>query len=146
MDTQRLEKIGLKTASSKIKELRELKRKMTIAYEHFRYVKQDKIDAFNEKLRKETLKEDKNTYYYKRLDFISLDNYTEVPPEEVLTKIEQAQDLGCFDTFEIAKIVDRVEVKDPIVFGIIKGCPDRFFVGQWDNDVKIEDILKESEG
>ena len=146
MNTERLEKLGLKTASSKVKEMREMKRKMTIAYEHYRFVKQEKIDAFNKKLEEETRKENKNQYSYKCLTFISLETYIEVPPEFVLDKIEEAIERGCFDTFEIAKIQDMVVQKDPIVFGRINGCPDRFFIGQWDDDVSIEDILKENEG
>ncbi len=144
--TDRLDKIGLKTASSKIKELKELRRKMTIAYEHFRFVTPEKIIAFNDKLRKQTEKNDKYYITYDRLNFISLSNYEEVPPIDILDKIEQAQEIGCFDTFEIAKIESVKETKDPIVFGIVNGCPDKFFVAQWMDDVKIEDILKENEG
>lgn len=142
----KLEKVGLKAASNRIKELKEYRRKMTIAYEHFRYLEQDKIDAFNKKLREESIKEDKNSRTYKCLKFIPLGEYEEVPPMEVLDKLEAAQDLGCFDTFEIAKIQDIKEVKDPMVFGRIYGCPDCFFISQWDDDVRIEDILKENEG
>jgi hypothetical protein len=47
----------------------------------------------------------------------------------------------CFDSFEIAKIQWKREIKDPILFGRIDGCPDRFYVSQWDDDVRIEDIL-----
>lgn len=145
-EIEKLEAVGMKAAANKIKELKELKRKMAIAYEHFRYVKQEKIDDFNKKLEAETRKENPNTYTYKSLVFIPIDIYEEVPPIEVLEKIEEAQKLGCFDSFEIAKIQDVVHVKDPIIFGRIKKCPDRFFIAQWDLDVKIEDILMEGEG
>ena len=144
--TDRLDKIGLKTASSKIKELTELRRKMSIAYEHFRFVTPDKINAFNEKLMKQTEKNEQRYRTYDRLNFINLGSYEEVPPLDVLDKIEQAQEIGCFDTFEIAKIESVKETKDPIVFGIVNGCPDKFFVAQWMDDIKIEDILKENEG
>jgi len=143
---EKLSKLGFKKASNKITELKDLKRKSTIAYEHFRYVTQAKIDAFNEKLKKESMQEDARAYHYKCLKFISLADYPEVPPMDVLDKLEAAQELGCFDTFEIAKIDDVVEVKDPIVFGRINKCPDRFFIGQWDDDVKIEQILNANEG
>ena len=33
------------------------------------------------------------------------------------------------------------EIKDPIVFGVINGCPDKFFISQWDDDIKIDDIF-----
>ena len=143
---KKLEKLGFKNASRIVKEKLELKRKMMIAYEHFRYVTQERIDAFNQALRAESMQENKQYYQYKVLGFIPLEAYSEVPPVDVLDKVEQAIEKGCFDTFEIAKIQDVKEVKDPIVFGRINGCTDRFFIAQWDDDVKIEDILKESEG
>lgn len=142
----RLKQIGLLAASKRITDLKELKRKMAIAYEHFRYVRPEKIEKFNQKLREETMIERGDTYQYKQLVFIELGQYTEVPPLNVLDDIEKAQNLNCFDSFEVAKIQDVVEVKDPIVFGRIKDCPDRFFVSQWDDDVKIEQILNENEG
>lgn len=145
-ELDKLQKLGFKKAVNKVQELKELKRKMVIAYEHFRYVKPEKIDAFNEKLEAETTKEDKYRTTYKKLNFIGLDDYEEVPPLDVLNKMEEAQALGCFDYFEIAKIQDVVVVKDPIVFGRINKCPDRFFVAQWDDDVSISDLLKENEG
>lgn len=143
---ERLKKLGFESVSNKITELKELKRKTMIAYEHFRYVTQEKIDVFNAKLKQETLTEDNRAYYYKYLNFIPLAQYSEIPPLNVLDKIEETQNMKCFDYFEIAKIQDKVEVKDPIVFGRINQCPDRFFVAQWDSDVAIEDILQANEG
>jgi hypothetical protein len=35
---------------------------------------------------------------------------------------------------------------DPIIFGRIKGSNNRYFVAQWDDDVKIEQILRADEG
>lgn len=147
MTTQeKLEKLGFTTASNKIKEVAELKRKMVIAYEHFRYVKPDKFQMFEAKLRAETMQETHNERRYKTLAFIPIEKYSEIPPVDVLEKLEKAQEMNCFDYFEVAKIEARVEVKDPIIFGCIKGCPDKFYVAQWDDDVKIQDILKENEG
>ena len=143
---ERLEKLGLTTVGKNIKVLKEMKRKMIIAYEHFRCVPKEKIKNFNKKLRDETLLERGNETRYKQLVFIPLEKYTEVPPMNVLNDLEAAQEIGCFDSYEIAKIEDIVEVKDPIVFGRIAGCTDRFFVSQWDDDVKIDDILKKNEG
>ncbi len=136
----------MKSASDKVKKIREMKRKMTIAYEHYRFVKQDKIDAFNKKLEAESKKDYSNYYTVKTLLFTPLENYSEVPPEAVLDKIEEAIERNCFDTFEVAQVKEVTVQKDPIVFGRINDCPDRFFVAQWDDDVSIEDILKENEG
>ena len=146
IDIEKLEKLGFKKAVERVNTKKELHRKLTIAYEHFRFVRPEKITAFNDKLKAETQKEDKAAYYFKELCFLKLDEYEECPPDEVLVKIEEAVNKKCFDTFEIAKIKDRVVSKDPIVFGRINGCEDKFFIAQWDDDVKIEDILKENEG
>lgn len=135
----RLEKLGLGKASSNIKLLAVKQRKMAIAYEHYRYVRQEKINAFNAKLR------GKATQFqeYKTLSFTAACDYPEVPPTHVLDNLQAAIDRQCFDSFEVAHIVN---VPDPIMFGRIAECPDRFFIDQWDDDVKIEDILKPNEG
>lgn len=140
----RLEKLGFKTASTKVKELSVKQRKMAIAYEHYRFVRPEKIQAFNDKL----MRESRRGGSYKTLAFTPVESYQEVPPADVLDKMEVAMEMKCgemkvFDNFEVAHIVN---VKDPILFGRINGCPDRFFIGQWDDDVKIEDILKPNEG
>lgn len=140
---ERLEKLGLKAASKRVTELRERKRKLAIAYEHHRFVRQEKIDAFNAKLKKESIQKSGE---YKMLSFMALEQYEQAPPESVLDALETAIGRNCFDSFEVAHIVTKVPTPDPILFGRIKACPDRFFIGQWDDDVKIEDILAANEG
>lgn len=61
----------------------------------------------------------------------------------VLDSLEVAMGRKCFDSFMVAHIID---VEDPILFGYINGCSDHFFIDQWDEDVKIQDILKDNEG
>ena len=114
---------------------------MKIAYEKYLFIPPGTIAKFNEKLRKDTLREDKRAMTYKRLVFIPLAHYGQLPPENVLDALEQAQEDKCFDGFEVAKIEWINEVKDPILFGVIEGCPDKFFISQWDDDVSIEDLL-----
>jgi len=135
----RLERLGFTAAGAKVKELSLRKRKMAIAYEHYRFVRPEKIAAFNEKLMRDTRKGGD----YKTLAFTPVGQYAEVPPANVLDSLETAQGRQCFDTFEVAHIIN---VKDPILFGRINGCSDRFFIDQWDDDVRIEDILKPNEG
>ena len=137
---QKLKKLGFKKASEDLKQKKELQRKLSIAYEHFRYVRKEKIEAFNRKLERERT----DGFFFKRLIFTSLGNYATIPPQNVLVELEKAQKIGCFDDFEIAQI-ERVK-EDPILFGRVKGCSDRFFISQWDDDVKIEDILGADEG
>jgi len=139
-----LEKMGFTLAASKIKTLKEKRKKLMIAYENYRYVRQEKIDAFNAKLKKETLKgREPYDATWKELSFTSPAYYESAPPKSVLESMQTAVERKCFDKFEIAYIRD---VKDPILFGRIEGCSDRFFIDQWDDDVKISDILKENEG
>jgi hypothetical protein len=139
---ERLEKAGFKMASKRITELRERKRKLALAYEHFRFVREEKIRAFNEKLRKKT----QDGYKFQTLTFTPIGDYQETPPDHVLDALESAMEKKCFDDFEIAHIVTVEKLPDPILFGRIKSCPDRFYIAQWDNDVKIEDILANNEG
>ena len=128
-----LSKVGMTAAAEKVKRMRTARSKMAVAYEHYRYVKPEKLQAFQAKLAQQS----------KRLEFIPLEKYEKVPPENVLKDLEKAIEVGCFDKFEVAEI-RRVE--DPLLFGVINGCHDMFFISQWDEDVKISDILKENEG
>lgn len=140
----RLEKLGFKRAATNLKITRERKRKLMLAYEHYRFVRQENVNRFNEKLKDRTLE---GSYPYsatwQTLAFCPVGNYGKIPPQEALSAMEAAVERKCFDTFEVAYIDN---VKDPILFGRVEGCPDRFFVAQWDDDVKIEDLLKENEG
>lgn len=135
--SEELKKLGFTTAVKKI----DIAQRMKIAYGKYGFVTQEKINIFNDNLRKETLKEDHMSRTYKKLVFIPVKEYPEVPPPHVLRNLKEAVDDGCFDSFEIAKIQWIKEIKDPILFGRVEGCPDRFFIAQWDDDVKIEDIL-----
>jgi len=135
-----LASLGFTAASNNLKNLAIKKRKLAIAYEHFRFVRQEKITAFNDKLRQQRSDPFGS---WNALCFTPIEAYTEIPPDHVLTSLVEAKKFECFDSFEIAHIV---KVKDPILFGCIKDCSDRFFIDQWDDDVKIEDILMPNEG
>lgn len=133
----KLEKLGFTTAVANMEKARKLK----IAYSKYLFVTQDKINLFNEKLKKETLQEDSKAYRYKQLMFTPIENYPLVPPTSVLDALEKAKADKCFDEFEIAKIDWKEEIKDPILFARVNSCSDRFFISQWDDDVKFEDII-----
>jgi hypothetical protein len=143
IEIEKLQKLGLKKAAEKIEKTREFIRKTEIAYKCFRHLTPAKIEKFNELLRKETFKEDKDAYYYKHLNFESWEEYDAVPPESVLSRMEQAIEKDCFDKFEVCTIVQEKKLKDPIVFGVIDNCPDKFFISQWDDDISIDEILAE---
>lgn len=147
--SETLERLGFKEAAGKLREQTDRKRKLAIAYENYRYVREEKIAEFNVRLKKETITgrgpyESKSLLAsWSTLAFTAIEAYEEVPPTHVLEKLGEAQERKCFDSFEIASIR---QVKDPILFGRIANCPDRFFIDQWDEDVRIEDILKANEG
>ena len=132
-----LEELGFKTAFKKL----DSAKKMAFAFSKYLFVTQDKINIFNEKLRVDTMKEDKTARSYKRLAMIPVEQYNEIPPDFVLKAMSNAKADNCFDEFVVAKIEWFKEVKDPILFGKINGCTDYFFISQWDDDVKFEDIL-----
>lgn len=142
MESALLKELGFTKAASVLDEKKERARKMMIAYENYKFVTPEIFDRFNRELKAKTQK----GYQFDRLAFSNIKDYQEVPPQHVLDKVKEAMGRGCFDTFEVAK-VETVEVRpDPIIFGKINGCQDSFFIDQWDNDVKIEDILRENEG
>lgn len=139
-----LERLGFKKAATQVKTTRDRKRKLMLAYEHYRFVRQENIDKFNAELKKKTIKgKEPYSASWQTLDFTPVESYDKIPPADVLALMETAVERKCFDKYEVAYIRD---VKDPLLFGRIEGCTDRFFIGQWDDDVKIEDILKDNEG
>lgn len=139
-----LEELGFTQAASGLKLKRELARKMRLAFEHFRVVTPEHIKRFNEELHNRSY--DKHTYTYQRLKFTLIAQYGEIPPAPALESLREAKRIGCFDRFEVATIESVTVVPDPVLFGCIDGCDNKYFIAQWDDDVKIEDILRPNEG
>jgi hypothetical protein len=181
---ERLEKLGLMKVSKKVA----ITKKVSQAYEFYRYVKPEIFDQFNLQMKFKTLKilnacpkcygkgkeelfynddpkvieemivkaqtselsadqcnycqrTGAETQVYDKLRFTKLEDSDKLPPEPCLYQLEVAVNRGCFDYFEVADIETIQERPDPIIFGCIKGCKDKFFVTQWDTDVDINDIL-----
>ena len=143
-----LRELGLTEAANEMKRQRELARKLRIAFEHFRVVTPEQLMRFEGELRGKVSREAllSGRYSYQALKFTALEAYPNVPPGEVLQKIREAKTHGCFDRFEVLTLETVEVIPDPVVFGIIFGCDNKYFVAQWDDDVKIEDILREDEG
>lgn len=141
----RLGTLGFTRAAADLGSILKMKRNLALAYELYRYVTPEKVALFNEKLKKKTGKNMDNAWSmtYQMLDFTPIANYEKVPPEDVLVKLEEAQAHKCFDSFEVGYIRN---VEDPLLFGRIEKCPNRFFIAQWDTDVSIDDLLKANEG
>lgn len=147
----KLKTLGFTRAATEVERQRALQKKLELAYEHYRFVTPENIQKFQDKLKEESTEDIGGNQWvmitqHKRLKFTAVKEYPAVPPTEVLDALETAQNLRCFDTFEIASIEWVKHVPDPILFGRIKGCADRFYIAQWDDDVKIEDILQGDEG
>ena len=148
--TERLVRMGLTAAAEAVEKKRVLFAKLDIAYAEYRFVEPEKIEKFNATLYGKTFNKTGGTFgsgSYQILTFTPLAVYPAVPPAEVLEALEGAIQHGCFDRFEVAQITEHsVPKPDPLLFGIVDGCPDRFFIAQWDDDVKIEDLLQGDEG
>jgi hypothetical protein len=142
-----LRELGLNAAADKMKRARELAGKLRIAFEHFRVVTPEQFARFKEELWNQ--RESNQLTYglsYKTPKLTALEAYPEVPPAKVLEEIRAAKELKCFDRFEVLTLQSVEVVPDPVIFGIIEGCDNKYFVAQWDDDVKIEQILREDEG
>jgi hypothetical protein len=142
--------LGFTAAAANVRVNREMARKMRIAFEHFRVVSPENMAKFESELYERTHKRSSLSYTasYQRCQFTPISQYRQVPPKEVLEKVREAMALGCFDGFEVLTIenVEAQRIPDPIIFGRIMGTQNRYFVAQWDDDVKIEDILRPDEG
>ena len=143
-----LRELGLTEAANKLKHQREMARKLRTAFEHFRVVTPEQLSRFQAELMDKSVKSLSayGAYSYQALKFTALEAYPNVPPGEVLEKIREAKKHECFDRFEVLTLETVEVVPDPVVFGIINGCDNKYFVAQWDDDVRIEDILRADEG
>ena len=145
--TSLAEAAGFTNAAKVAHEEADVISRLARAYEHYRYVSNEKITAFKNRLRASTLNyNDPYRLTYDTLKFESAESYKSMPPANVLEAVKAAKATGIFDTFEVASIETVRVVVDPIVFGCIEGCTDKFFIAQWGEDVKISDLLGENEG
>jgi hypothetical protein len=159
------EDAGFVKAAADLRMKAERGRKLAIAYEHFKIVPQEKITSFNEKLKEKTRRPldseqakrlelqkvphhptrwEGATVIHDELTLVKMADYPGLPPSEVLGKVKEAKSLNCFDRFEVAEVSPVstvVKLPDPIVFGLVDGCTDRFFIAEWGQDVKVSDLI-----
>lgn len=146
-----LRELGFTKAADQVQKDRDMARKLRIAFEHFRVVEPSHLERFQSDLKTKTTKSDGSNQWgtittYDKLVFTPISDYKTVPPKEALDELRKARSHECFDSFEVATIKSVRVVPDPIIFGVINGCQNKYYVCQWDNDVKIEDILRADEG
>lgn len=133
--------------------------RMVQAYEFYRVVKQDAVDAFNAKLKAKTSRpltpeDPQYRYGYEsticdQLKLEPLAGYPGVPPADVFAAVKEAKERKIFDSFEVASVqpvATHVKLPDPIVFGRIEGCTDRFYIAEWGTDVNIVDLIGKNGG
>lgn len=137
----RLQALGLTNAARRLSTAKSLSEKCKVAYTHYRFIEPEQIQVFQEKL-----KQERKGNAYKKLIFTDLEKYPHVPPDHALDALEIAKGLQCFDSFAVAHVEYVEPVPDPLLLAKIDGCPDYFFLAQWDDDVKIEDILQADQG
>jgi hypothetical protein len=124
-----LKSLGMDKVAEKVLRKQDGKNKLLAALNDYRYATSEDLDDFNKEMRQ----------YSKELVVVKIKDYERIPPDDVLAELKAAQAKECFDTFHIAYIR---KVKDPILFGKINDFPNLFFfVAQWGDDVKIEDII-----
>lgn len=143
-----LRELGLTAAAEQVKTKTDMAHKLRIAFEHHQVVHPADFNAFNDRLLRETRKMVGYTTTYKQLVETPLEGYREVPPPDVLTKLREAKKLECFDAYTVASVEDQshTRVPDPILFGKVTGSNLRFVIAQWDDDVRVEDIIGKEEG
>jgi hypothetical protein len=136
MTTQELKELGLTAAAKQLSAREEAAAKWAEAYARYGFVTPEQIDAFRDLCYREVMNGARKT-----LKIVGLADYPNVPPADVLAKLKEATESKLFDRFEVASIDWVVPVPDPILFGRIDGCPDSFFIAQWGEDVKVEELL-----
>ncbi len=73
---------------------------------------------------------------------VKIADYPGVPPNDVLDKLEEAQNKQAFDYYTIASVETKVvDIKDPLLFGRYEGDTNRYFLAQWGSDVSLDDVI-----
>ena len=68
-----------------------------------------------------------------------IEDYKGVPPSGVLQTLKKHKSRNIFDKFTVAEVNSVV---DPLLLGRIKGVHGkRFFIAQWGDDIKLDDII-----
>lgn len=138
---------GFKKAGEKAQEDYALAKKLLLAYADYQIVTKKNFDDFNKALKAKTHRSlDRYTQVWKEVKLQRIENYEQLPPVEVLELVAAAKKTELFDKFEVAYIANTHYHRDPdpIVFGSINGCSDLFFIAQWGDDMKLTDLLGET--
>jgi len=151
MDLELAEKAGFTRAVQAAKDVQDRRKRLAIAFEHFRYVTLEDIETFQNQLRESTFTNNGTAYprlveTFDVLALVLIEDYHGLPPEAVVKEVARVKDMGVFDAMEVAYVQTKRVDRDPIIFGTITGCPHRFYVAEWGDDVSINDILGKHDG
>ena len=138
---QQLAQLGLSEAVSQLQRREEACEKWALAYAHYKFVTPEQVQVFRDKCTQEYRTSERGYRVEKRLVFTPIKDYPSVPPTEALTALQEAQARKVFDGFEIAHIEWQEIIPDPILFGCITGCPDKFVIAEWGTDVSYADLV-----
>lgn len=144
--------LGFTAGATQAEANRDRARRMYLAYTSYEIVEPGHIDAFKGRLKERSYKTTGERgvnlrEYFDTLVFEAPESYkgtgdsTGLPPKEALDAFQAARDAKVFDTFEVARVESVQVYKDPILFGRIEGCLDRFFIAQWGDDVSLQDLI-----
>lgn len=71
-----------------------------------------------------------------------VEKYNKIPPKYVFEKLKTVRNLNLFDYYTVAELGTLTEKqKDPLLLGRLKNESDRFFISQWDDDIKLDDLI-----
>ena len=70
-----------------------------------------------------------------------VESYDKIPPSYVFEKLRVARNHKIFDYFTVATVSAVVKVKDPLLLGRINGDTTRYFIAQWDDDIKLDNLI-----
>lgn len=69
---------------------------------------------------------------------VPVESYAGIPPMKVLEKFKDVKAKKVFDYFTVASVN---AVKDPLLCGRIENSTSRYFIGQWGDDVSLDDVI-----
>jgi hypothetical protein len=141
---ERLEKLGLKSQARILEQEIVLRQKLNKLkewdYNILTHSSIEKYDGSTSMGLKNVVKIDSVEKY------VGIDNSTaakdKIIPDVVLDKFQEAKDRCLFDSFAILW-VEKIK-NDPLLLGQIDGCSDYFFIAEWGDDIKFEDIANEN--
>jgi len=69
-------------------------------------------------------------------------SHDKVPPIHLLKRLQVLQEKKIFDYFVVATVIyEEIKLDDPFLLGRLNGMSERFFIGQWGDEINIDNII-----